>query len=223
MALTSRVGYQSRPAGIQGRLAGSKGLWILHPTDTDPEPKIWIRKSQAKIVYRFPLDRAHRIFDLVATSNFSPSINLKQQSIINVWHNGVSSELLSAMMEQGLKEEVEPLMKWHGDYSMECLWNSLNQLGGVSRSRLQRVTAGLSRVLGLQGRDWGHEDIDLDEHGNAKQDLIDELATPAYTGRNEHSGGESLCYISNDVFLTRTSTHLNQRVFDGVDTGGLST
>ncbi|TFY58923.1 hypothetical protein EVG20_g7977, partial [Dentipellis fragilis] len=59
----------TRPTAVQGRIAGAKGVWLLHPTDrlsTEP-PRIWIRDSQNKI--KLPaldaLDRAHLIFDLV--------------------------------------------------------------------------------------------------------------------------------------------------------------
>jgi hypothetical protein len=37
--------YDSLPAGVQGRIDGSKCFWILHPTDDSDVLKIWIRDS----------------------------------------------------------------------------------------------------------------------------------------------------------------------------------
>ncbi|KAF8079235.1 RNA dependent RNA polymerase-domain-containing protein [Lyophyllum atratum] len=182
------LGLSHRPSAVQGRIKGSKGLWIFHPTDTSEEPRIWIRPSQSKIVYRYPLDRAHCIFDLLSVSRFSPPIKLSKQSIMNLSENGVSDEVLTGMMVQGLMDEVTPLMKWQGPQAMESLWQVVNQLGGVSRSRLSRLTAGLSRVMGLQRREWGHEDIGMETEDDSLNALTDEQDAGPYTGRNEFSG-----------------------------------
>ncbi|KAF5385050.1 hypothetical protein D9615_001000 [Tricholomella constricta] len=177
----------SRPTAVQGRMLGSKGLWILHPTDKDTEPRIWIRPSQTKINYLRPFQRVHRIFDLVSVSRSSPPISLSKQSIMNLSKNGVPDKVLIDLMVQGLEDQIRPLMEWEGLRAMENLWYVVNQLGGVSRSRLQRLTAGLSRVLGVQRREWGHEDVGMGS-GDASMALKEELDTSSYTGRNEFSG-----------------------------------
>ena len=81
-----RLSYEGVPIALQGRIFGSKGVWILHPSDhsIDSPPRIWIRDSQRKINlvdpsllhYGCPQDPdvlrdvhpAHFIFDLVARS-----------------------------------------------------------------------------------------------------------------------------------------------------------
>lgn len=130
------MGLPVRLTAVQGRLLAGRayGLsiqWLIHPTDNDPEPKIWIRASQAKIVYNSPLDRAHRIFDLLAVSQPSSKVNLSRQSIVNLSYNGVPDTILVNLMVDGLTEEVEPLMKWDGPQAMVALWNTISKLGNV--------------------------------------------------------------------------------------------
>ncbi|KAG5639652.1 hypothetical protein H0H81_008813 [Sphagnurus paluster] len=175
----------SRPTAVQGRIEGGKGLWVLHPTDRNHEPRIYTRPSQTKIAFPRPLHRSHRILDLCSVSRASGIINLSKQSIMNLAENGVPFDILKDLMVKGLMDQVQPLMQWDGPHAMENLWHVINQLGGVSTARLQRLTAELSRVLGIQRMEWGHEDIGLET-----EDIIEaeDLAKGSNTGRNEYSG-----------------------------------
>ncbi|KAF9469499.1 RNA dependent RNA polymerase-domain-containing protein, partial [Collybia nuda] len=186
--IATKMGQSIRMTAIQGRLFGGKGLWIIHPTDNDPEPKIWIRNSQSKIVYNYPLDRAHRILDLLSISGPPTSTSLSRQSIVNLAHNGIPHDVLVTLMVDGLTDEVKPLMEWNGPHAMIALWNTVNRLGNVSGTRLQRSTAGLSRALGLTGREWGHDDVGMTDKAAALKEALEELAKPTYTGRSEYSG-----------------------------------
>ncbi|KAF4611719.1 hypothetical protein D9613_004267 [Agrocybe pediades] len=182
LQIVKGLGYENLPAGVQGRIDGSKGFWILHPTDDSPEPKIWIRDSQNKIKNR-TFDRAHRIFDLLAPSRPSASIALTAQSIINLFNNGMPREMLARLMEEGLEQEVAPLLDWTSPHAMIFLWDAINKAGNVSGSRTQRLATSLSRALGLKGRDWGRED-----DGDAEeQDRDDGAASGVYTGRSGYS------------------------------------
>jgi len=178
--------YESLPAGVQGRIDGSKGFWILHPDDNSDEPKIWIRTSQNKIQNRV-FDRAHLIFDLLCPSRPSPPGTLSQQSIINLFSNGVAQETLVRLMEEGLENVIAPLLEWEGRYAMPLLWDAINKCGGISGSRTQRLATSLNRVLGLRGRDWGSETVEMDD---VKQESEEDLSA-TYTGRNPYSGGLS--------------------------------
>lgn len=180
--IVQNVGYESIPAGVQGRIGGSKGFFILHPTDTSSEAKIWIRESQNKIQSE-AFDRAHRIFDLLCASQPSSSAALTSQSIVNLVANGVHDELLVKLMEQGLEEEVTPLLQWDRPHAPLFLHDAVSKCGGVSRFRTQRVAYSLNRVLGFTGRDW-HDDDGLTDDDD---DEVDE--GEVYTGRNEYSGG----------------------------------
>ena len=176
--------YESLPSGVQGRIDGSKGFWILHPHDNSDEPKIWIRTSQNKIQNR-SFDRAHLIFDLLCPSRHSAPVTLSQQSIINLFANEVPQETLIRLMEEGLEKVIAPLLEWEGRYAMPLLWDAINKCGGISGSRTQRLATALNRVLGLKGRDWGNESVEDD----VKQESEDLFTT--YTGRNPYSGGLS--------------------------------
>ncbi|KAF8971781.1 RNA dependent RNA polymerase-domain-containing protein [Flammula alnicola] len=184
-SIVKLLGYENIPAGVQGRIDGSKGFWILHPTDQSSVPKIWIRTSQNKIKNRF-FDRAHRIFDLLCPSRPSPTIALSQQSITNLFSNGVPEHTLVRLMEEGLEEEIAPLLEWSKPYAMVFLWDAINKTGNVSGARTQRLAASLNRALGLKGRDWGHESVamDNDPKGQAAEDAA---VSATYTGRNKYS------------------------------------
>jgi RNA-dependent RNA polymerase len=93
---------------VQGRIAGAKGMWVLHP---DPEyqianglPKIWICSSQNKVNLGplHGLGSAHQIFDLIALSHVTgPTSWLSSQTLVNLTHNGVSTDLLKELMVIG--------------------------------------------------------------------------------------------------------------------------
>lgn len=188
-SIVKYLGYESLPAGVQGRIDGSKGFWILHPTDQSTQPKIWIRESQNKIK-NSSFDRAHTIFDLLEPSRPSASIALTAQSITNVFANGIPASTLIRMMEDGLENEIGPLLEWDKPYAMVFLWAAINKLGNVSGSRTQRISTAMNRAMGLQGRDWGQDGISSDVVETADD-------APTYTGRNKHSGGKViLCYIN---------------------------
>ncbi|KAJ6617422.1 RNA dependent RNA polymerase-domain-containing protein [Mycena sp. CBHHK59/15] len=171
-----------RPAiAYQGRIAGSKGLWIIHPTDESPEPCIWIRDSQRKIKLH-TFGRAHRIFDLLAISRPSSSVNLSTQPILILANNGVPTKVFCTLQEQGLKDLIRPLMDWRRPNATAYLWDAINNVGSVTRSRLQRLAAGSSRALGLEKR--GFESADAGED----PDVDSELGELRETGRNAYNG-----------------------------------
>lgn len=193
-AITQRLGYPTVPTAIQGRIAGAKGLWILHPTDDESNPTIWIRDSQDKIKYCH-LDRAHRILDLVHVSHPAPSssiCHLSMQSVMNLSFNGVPNEVLVSLMKEGLEESVKPLMEWSTPNAMLALWDAINRAGRVSGTRLSRVAAGRSRALGFSGREWGNSYASGAESNELWEDSdLEDAAQAISSGRNEYSGGTS--------------------------------
>ena len=192
LLIRSKLTLPYRPTAVQGRIKGAKGLFIIHPTDCDPDPKIWIRESQDKMTYNYPLNRSHRILDLLTISQHSAPIALSSQSILNLAHNGIPSDYLVEMLINGLTDEVKPLMNWGSQQAMVALWQAVNRMGGVTGSRTQRQVAGLSRALGLQGREWGHVDVGMEDEDATALDADD--PTPMYSGRNDCSGSEHLSW-----------------------------
>lgn len=209
--------YQGETAGLSllflrlwlgaGRIAGSKGLWILHPTDTSPTPKIWIRGSQRKCRLRGLRD-PHKIFNLLAVSRPSRSVTLSSQSLVILAHNGVPVDVLREVQERALRALVEPLMDWERPHAMACLWDAVNVAGGVTRSRLQRMTH------------WETVAFDLDLDRNYRADRKDASEYPDLGGRNSYSGGErsdSLPHRSLPTESVRAPTPSGGR--DGVSRG----
>jgi RNA-dependent RNA polymerase len=183
-----RGSQDGRPTAVQGRIAGSKGLWILHPYDRDPTepPRIWIRDSQKKI-HLGVLDRAHRIFDLVAVARVTNS-RLTIQSIMNLSHNGIPDSVFVSLMAQGLDDEVGKLTDWTSPASGWALWKAIHQAGGVAGMRMSRHALGVTRAIGLSGREFGSGDDDDDDDDDIGTGPTSSSEPIVSMGRNRYSG-----------------------------------
>lgn len=165
--IARRLGLSSRPTAVQARVAGAKGLWILHGEDRSPTepPRIWIRDSQRKIkLPSLEAGSAHVIFDLVSQSTrITVPAHLNSQTITNLAENGVDSEVFQELMRAGLTEVFASLTQWDGPGAMPLLWNTINNMGRVTRTRLQKIAHGFSRAIGLANRfEMDREDDDND-------------------------------------------------------------
>ncbi|KDQ30690.1 hypothetical protein PLEOSDRAFT_1053861 [Pleurotus ostreatus PC15] len=187
LTLRATMGLESPPSLVQGRIAGAKGVWALHPKDTCSRPRIWIRPSQNKIKLPRPLDRAHRIFNLLRTSRKSMPCSLSTQIILNLSYNGVPHETLVDKLGEGLRMELRPLMDWTQPRAMEHLWHAVMRLGHVGLNRAARVARVESRALGLAGRDRGEVEIEAEDVVEDIDD-VDEPTKHAYAGRDTWSG-----------------------------------
>ncbi|KZT73373.1 hypothetical protein DAEQUDRAFT_721969 [Daedalea quercina L-15889] len=170
--------YNRFPTAVQGRIAGSKGVWMLHPRDRSPDatPKIWIRPSQQKIKHK-TLHAAHRIFELVAPPRVSAPSRLSRHTIMVLSHNCVRDEDIIALMAAGVDAEVRALSSFDDPHLLRA---AVAEVGRILPARLQRLASGSGRVLGL-GRGWGQDEEDEEgdlEHGGPLS-VVD---------RNEHSG-----------------------------------
>lgn len=182
--ITQRMGYPHRPTAVQGRIAGSKGLWMLHPHHQSPEeqPRIWIRDSQKKINHGpnddplRPSNRALLIFDLLTPSRVTVPTRLSMLSINNLSHNGVPNHVFESLIKKDLEEEVAPLTRWKD--SMLPVAKAISNAGRITGSRLQRFAGGMSRAHGFI-RDF-HRDEEGDD--SAAPDL------PICAGREPYSG-----------------------------------
>ncbi|KAM6498847.1 RNA dependent RNA polymerase domain containing protein [Amanita muscaria] len=192
MAIKSKMQYGTRPTAVQGRIGGAKGLWIVDPSlDRDDRPRIWIRDSQNKIKYPNLNDRSYRILELLCVSQTATTFSLSEQPILNLHFNGVPETTLAELLEQGIEEEVKPLMDW--DLPLPCLWRAIAKTGSVPTSRAARFAVGRSRALGLTRQEWGpawlnNEDVLLDENEDVDAMDVDDTVGGAYTGRDSHSG-----------------------------------
>lgn len=192
-AIMRVIQYPSRPTAVQGRIAGAKGMWVLHP---DPEyqvadgpPKIWIRNSQNKIDCGplHKVDVAHRIFDLVAPSRVTGPSRLSRDTLVNLAHNDVPTGILKELMADGLHNEVRQLTEWDGLDSMLVVWRAVERAGRVVICRLRRRIAGQVRAFGL-GELRPNEELgdEVDDDGDVVLDQPLVISDPR--SRNPHSG-----------------------------------
>ncbi|KAG2159654.1 RNA dependent RNA polymerase-domain-containing protein [Suillus bovinus] len=200
-AIMRVIQYPSRPTAVQGRIAGAKGMWVLHP---DPEyqvadgpPKIWIRNSQHKINCGplHKIDDAHRIFDLVAPSRVTGPSRLSKDTLVNLAQNDVPTGILKELMANGLNNEVRQLTEWDGSDSMILVWRAVERAGRVVICRLRRRIAGQARAFGL-GQLRPNEELgdEIDDDGNV---ILDQSpAAPDPRSRNPHSGQPTSLYES---------------------------
>lgn len=126
----ARLGLDELPVVFQGRVCGPKGLYLLHPDDINGDVngplKLWIRKSARKVkIDLYTCARSHRILDIVATPRCTYQGSLSSQTILNLVHNGVPFKVLSALLEQSIKEAVDIPMRWDGPHWRILLYNAV--------------------------------------------------------------------------------------------------
>ncbi|KAG6380657.1 RNA dependent RNA polymerase-domain-containing protein [Boletus reticuloceps] len=175
--------YSSRPTAIQGRIGGSKGMWLLHhdPLEQIPDgpAKIWIRSSQTKIQLgpTSELGRAQRIFDLLAPSRVTTPSRLSSQTLVNLASNGISHQILKELMARGLQEEIQSFIDWNKPQSMVLVWKAVERAGSVVVSRLRRLLSRQARALGLGQlrslENQSQEEVEEDGELNHLQPLTD--------------------------------------------------
>lgn len=188
LAIGRAMGFSSAPTAVQGRILGSKGVWLLHTSDHDPsaEPKIWIRPSQIKIhlvaedhfteAKLSQLHRAHRIFDLVMPSKTTSPARLSRLTIMNLEHNKVPPNVFTTLLRESLQTEFQALTQWEGLSAMHLLWNAVSKAAGVAPQRLQHSAAGLQRALGLSRKrddQYWDDDFDTTEFPSSSQSTAD--------------------------------------------------
>ena len=209
--IARRLGLPSRPTAVQGRVAGSKGLWILHGEDRSPTepPRIWIRDSQRKIkLPSLKAGSAHVIFDLVAQSTrITVPNHLNYQLIINLAENGVDSEVFQELMRDGLADVFKSLTQWDGPGAMPLLWNTVNIMGSVTRTRLQKIAHGLARAIGLANRfEMDREDEDDDDDSDEDDPSLD------CNSNSEKSLHEVVLALIQAGFDPKSSPILNEKM-----------
>ncbi|KLO20599.1 hypothetical protein SCHPADRAFT_816328 [Schizopora paradoxa] len=171
---------QILPIVIQGRIAGAKGLWLLHPDakhhDQSEPPMIWIRSSQNKI--QLPpletLDRSHCILDLVRLPRLTVPSAINRQTITNLSANGVPDSAIEKLLEEGLLSEIEPLTNWTAINFRAHLAKAIENAGGLVGGRRGRQ-AGLEARAFTYIPDESDENEDLRD-GAYKDGLVDRYA-----------------------------------------------
>ncbi|KAJ7047282.1 RNA dependent RNA polymerase-domain-containing protein [Mycena alexandri] len=162
----NRVEMDTWPTAIQVRVVGAKGLLVMHPTDTQETPRIWLRPSQVKVKHIGHGDPTLRTIDLLRSSHAKTQCRLPVETIINLAENGVSSKAFIKLIEEALVNMVTPLVTWEGPNAMEKLWYMVGRSGGVMSARLARRETVLARVKGYSERDSGEIENDDEEQAS---------------------------------------------------------
>ncbi|KDQ17068.1 hypothetical protein BOTBODRAFT_30455 [Botryobasidium botryosum FD-172 SS1] len=175
--IKQRLSLETMPSAIQGRLVGAKGMWLRHPTDRDPRPKIWLRGSQIKVKIDLVEDQDAFILDVVRAFHFKCPANLSIQIINNLSHNGVPNDVFVKLMADGLAAEVQPF-DWTQPDGLIRLWFAVHEAGGVSTMRLRRDAAAYARLTGVDVPDsskFGEGDV-MDDVGALPSSGMDEIS-----------------------------------------------
>lgn len=172
---------------VHARIAGAKGLWLLHPSPEhqhiDDPPRIWIRKSQTKVKHsnKEGWHRSLRILDLVRFQRLTIPSNLNSQTILNMSSNGVPDDIFKTLMEECFKEEIEPFTKWTGPGVCEDLAKAIERAGKIMGSRQRRRVGADARLFNFALDDDDDNDDDDDDQNSEK--VVGELIE-----RNQTSG-----------------------------------
>ncbi|KAF7311406.1 RNA-dependent RNA polymerase [Mycena kentingensis (nom. inval.)] len=205
ISVKKAVGYQHLPVVVQGRFAGAKGTWLLHPDDTGSDHKIWIRGSQRKIKHHEEESgsRVNLILDLLRVSQPGQTdrrYELSEQSIVCLAANGVPALVLEQLHADGIKESLAPLLDWRRDDTSIVatlkLARAVEQLGSVANARARQFAGSESRVLGLGVR----ERSKLDEVEDELADNDGEDGGRAAESRDVAGGSRRLHEFTIELF-----------------------
>jgi len=135
-------GLKELPHAIQARIAGAKGLWLLDKSDQSDQPMIWCTQSQIKVQYAdatLQSDPSLRILDLLRVNRTKYRSFLTTQPIVNLAHNGVGDHIISRLLQDALKSEIDRFLDmWSGGPDDRRLWLTVFQRGKLSSIRQQR-------------------------------------------------------------------------------------
>ncbi|KAH8835992.1 RNA dependent RNA polymerase-domain-containing protein [Flagelloscypha sp. PMI_526] len=173
------------PSGVQGRIAGQKGLWILHPTDRSDDPKIWCRRSQNKINLQ-TIHRGHCILEIISVSVPPASKHVSYlgiQPILNFAHNGVPIEILINLFCRGLETEAKRFFEWD---DLKFLWHVCDKAGGITAARLTKCLAeGKATANNWKRSEWNVKEREKMDEKELKARMMDGMAGDK--GRKPHS------------------------------------
>lgn len=79
---------------------------------------------------------------------------------MNLAENGVGKESFIKLLENSLKETIEPFFDWDTEGALPRMWRILERRGGVIASRRAREQPGIARVKGWSERDGEENAVD---------------------------------------------------------------
>ena len=192
-----------------------KGLLVKDRENAEDHSIVWLTPSQRKIL--FPegktIDRAHCIVDVLRSSHAKSPCRLSVETIMCLADNGVPKKVFLDLLENSLKELVEPLLDWDSPDAMMNLWCNVCRLGGVMAARRAREDVGRARVNGYSERDT--EEIELEDEDGF---TIDETENQSVAWWSDEISGcpssleETIMYMLDAGFTPRDSPVLRDKL-----------
>lgn len=154
--LHERLGlWKEFPVAIQCRLAGAKGLLLLHPGKKENSweyPCVWLRPSQIKIqpTLGYMKHPAHRTIDTLKASYMQSSVKISREITINLSENGVSTNIFVDLFIQSLKDITSSLLNWDGPDAMAQLWAIVFKESNTMSDRIARKSSWTAKASGIK-------------------------------------------------------------------------
>lgn len=173
--LRTMFGWETFPTAIQCRIAGAKGLLIVHPNPSMNEsdtPCVWLRPSQIKIKYPdsgVRLPKGQVIIDVLRSSHVRSPSRLAAETIVNLAENGVPFDVFTNLMREDLDNMVDRFLEWEGPDAKFKLWHNVARGGGVVAARMAREAGGEARMRGFSEKDEDEDEDDLDGFQDSPQ------------------------------------------------------
>ncbi|KAF8708053.1 RNA-dependent RNA polymerase, partial [Rhizoctonia solani] len=219
--IEQKMAWGRFPTCIQARIAGSKGLFMLHPRhrDLSEQPQIWIRESQIKIQLdsnKTKWSPIHRILDVLSGPFVLESASISYEMIMSLSENGVREELLVKMLRDTIGEEarsLEPSLRPHGS---EVLYDSIYTTQRVLQSRLRRVVSpDAQRAHGLL--DFDDEDGEEEGTALAKWDAgPDPFSGQPASAQEQVLGWLQAGFLPTDKFVMEKLVYLQKKTMEGL-------
>ncbi|KAG8796073.1 hypothetical protein FRC12_005343 [Ceratobasidium sp. 428] len=144
-AIQEKMNWEVFPVHVQARIAGAKGLFMLHSEhrDAEEQPQIWIRSSQNKVKLQAKdvWSPFHYTLDVCSGPFLQQPSSITYEMILCLSAGGVPDQLLIDLLRKGIENiasEHEPSSHAHGS---QILWDSIYNAHRVLQNRLRQVTS----------------------------------------------------------------------------------
>ncbi|QRV85354.1 RNA-dependent RNA polymerase [Ceratobasidium sp. AG-Ba] len=183
-AIQTKMGWEVFPVHVQARIAGAKGLFILHPEHQHPNepPQIWIRSSQRKVKLQ-STDKwspFHYILDICSGPFIQSPSSIGYEMILCLSQDGegVPQEVFIERLQQSLKDIASVYEPSDHHHASHVLWDSVYSMHRVQQNMLRRI------LPPEQQRAHGFLSYDDEDEG----DHDDTVSAKWDVGPDEHSG-----------------------------------
>ncbi|KAG8719688.1 hypothetical protein FRC09_010774 [Ceratobasidium sp. 395] len=216
-AIQEKMNWEVFPVHVQARIAGAKGLFVLHPKHQDPgeEPKIWIRSSQNKVKLQAKdtWSPFHYVLDVCSGPFSQQPSSITYEMILCLSARGVSDHVLIELLRksiQGIASDHESSSRAHGS---QVLWDSIYNIHRVLQNRLrQAISPEQQRAYGFVSYTEDGE-VNPEETVSAKWDVGPDpnSGTPA-TAQEQVLGWLQSGFSPTDPWVMEKLVYLQEKL-----------